>query len=460
MSKKILCLMLVLLFVVPAVFSGCGGNSQEGKTVIEDNQKNTGETTAAAGAKAGGEKVTIDVWNCDSAPMYTNLFEKMIKSFNEKNPDIQVNYTGIPWDSSKEKFDTAIATNTAPDTAYILHSWVSSFAAAGGIIPLDSYYAGWADKSKFDPKTLELQGLKIDGKTYMAPVEVVPVTVWYRPDWYKDAGLSEPQTFDEFFSNIEKLTDIPNKKYGFTIRGGIGGSQQLEAFLNAYSGDPRYFDENGKCLINSPKIIEGLKRYVALYKKCTPESDITNGYKEMSAVFDGGTAATLFHNVTSLPMHRDTLGEGKYASFMLPKADNGKRVICFTGVAATAGYSIFKSSKNPDAAWKFIEHLLSAECESMWALELGILPTNKDVMQEDWVQKTPSLLIAQKALEDKDTELAIAPIDLPDYAGIHKNLLEPGLQEVLSGKKTVEDYLKEWAEAFEKAKKEYDSSGK
>lgn len=459
MSKKIMCLMLVFVLLLPSVLAGCGNNQQEGKTVIEDSQSKTEEVAANTQAKPEEEKVTLEVWNCDSAPMYTDLFDKMIKNFTDKNPNIQVNYTGIPWDSSKEKFDTAIATNTTPDTAYILHSWVSSFAAADGIIPLDSYYGNWADKSKFDPNMLGLQGLKIDGKTYNAPVEVVPVTVWYRPDWYAEAGVSIPQTFDEFFTNIQKMTDQSKKRFGFTIRGGTGGSQQLEAFLMAYSGDARYFDESGKCLINSPKIVEGFEKFVALYKKYTPESDITNGYKEMSAVFDGGTAATLFHNVTSLPMHRDTLGEGKYASFMLPKADNGKRIICFTGVAATAGYSIFKSSKKPDVAWKFIEHLLSTESDSMWAKELGILPANKDVMKEDWVQQTPSLLVAQSAMEDKDTELAMAPIDLPDYAGIHKNLLEPGLQEVLIGKKTAEAYLTEWAEAFEKAKQEYDKKG-
>ncbi|NLY17941.1 MAG: sugar ABC transporter substrate-binding protein [Clostridiaceae bacterium] len=446
MTKKLLSVLLAVLMVLTIALSGC-------------ENKNAGQTQTTSGTQQTSEeeKIKLTLWNCDSAPMYTDLFEEMLADYMDKNPNVTVEYTGIPWDTSKQKFDTAIATNTAPDLAYIVHSWVSSFAGMGGLVPLDNYFDNWDKKDEFDLRFFNLDYLILDGVRYSVPCEMLYPVIWYRPDLYEEKNLSIPRDFDEFFSNIEKLTDKSKGQYGFTIRGGGGSTMMLEAYLISYIGAESYFDENGKCVINSPEGIEGLKRFAGMYNVYTPESDITNGYKEMVAVFGSGTAASVMHNLTSLPMHKENLGDGNFSTYIFPKAKNGKQVICMCAVASTAGYSIFKSSKNPDAAWDLIDFLINRENNYKWCSTLGVLPINKGVLEEDLFTNDPIFREAKEVLENEDIVITLSPLHLPDFDAIHVNLLEPAFQEVLTGNKSVEEFLQEWAEAFEKAEQEFRS---
>jgi len=444
MTKKVLSALMAVLVVLTITLSGC-----------DSTNVNQTQSTGGTQQTSGVEKIKLDIWNCDSAPMYTDLFEEMLADYMSKNPNVTVEYTGIPWDTSKQKFDTAIATNTAPDLAYIVHSWVASFAGMGGLVPLDKYFDNWAAKDEFDLRFFNLDYLILDGVRYSVPCEMLYPVIWYRPDLYAEKNLSVPKDFDEFFSNIEKLTDKSKGQYGFTIRGGGGSTKMLEAYLISYIGADSYFDKNGQCVIDSPEGIEGLKRFAGMYNVYTPESDITNGYKEMVAVFGSGTAASVMHNLTSLPMHKENLGDGNFSTYTFPKAKNGKQVVCMCGVAGTAGYSIFKSSKNPDAAWDLIDFLINKDNDFKWSSTLGVLPINKLALEEDLFKTDPIFKNAKDVLENKNITITLSPLYLPDFDAIHENLLEPAFQEVLTGSKSVEDFLHEWAEAFEKAEQEY-----
>ena len=103
------------------------------------------------------------------------------------------------------------------------------------------------------------------------------------------------------------MTDASKGVYGFSFRGDSSSCVELQHAMYAYSGIEDYFDENGKCTINAPEHVEFVTRYAALYNKYTAESDITNGYKEMVAAFDGGYAAMIFHNTGSAAEHASAL---------------------------------------------------------------------------------------------------------------------------------------------------------
>lgn len=50
------------------------------------------------------------------------------------------------------------------------------------------------------------------------------------------------------------MTDKANGRYGYTIRGGAGGSFQLQRLMFAYNGFEDYVTEDGKSTINDPKM--------------------------------------------------------------------------------------------------------------------------------------------------------------------------------------------------------------
>lgn len=60
--------------------------------------------------------------------------------------------------------------------------------------------------------------------------------------------------------------------------------------------------------------------------------------------------------------------------------------------------------------------------------------------------------------DDPDTKLYEPPFYLPDYRSILDNKVDPGIQAVMSGEKTVKAFLDEWAKAIEDSKVKYDEA--
>ncbi|WP_171683850.1 ABC transporter substrate-binding protein [Paenibacillus planticolens] len=454
MYTKGLKMLLVVGSALSLTLSGCssGGSSTTTETTAP---KPTTAPTAQATNPA--EKVKLTFWDENPGPNRTPFYEELIKRFQAKNPNIQVEYVGIPASGAKQKYDVSIAANDTPDVAGINMVWLSDFVAKGAVQELDPYFKDWSEKDKIAANIVEFdRGLSADKKLYYLPHTMFLDILWYRTDWVKDAGLKAPTTWGDFFTNIDKLTDIKNNRYGFSIRGGAGSINQLTSMIYAYSGISEYFTPDGKATVRDPKITEFLNKYVALYKKNTPVSDVTNSNKEMNATFDTGTSAMIQHNFGSYNDHVTNLGNDKFAGVIPPKADNGKRVV----VPVANGLVMFKNSKHPQEAWKFLSFLMSADSQTYWNQNIGQMPTNTDSLNSDYVKTTQHIQQGAEVLADKDTIALKLPTHLPDYTKITTQQLEPDFQRVLTGKMTVADFVNGWATSMEKAKADYEAAMK
>jgi multiple sugar transport system substrate-binding protein len=246
-------------------------------------------------------------------------------------------------------------------------------------------------------------------------------------------------------------------RYGYTIRGGAGGSFQLQRLMFAYSGLENYFEDNGKSTINDPKHVEFLEKYFDLYKKNTPKSDITNDYKEMIAGFDTGVVAMVHHNIGSFGEHSKAFEPDQFQAIPLPKTEDGRYVV---EGGNTINMSIFNTTKNPDEAWKFVEFINSAESQSYWNEEVGQIPTNADVLDMDWIKDSAHIKTAFEVYDNPQTVLYKPPFYLPDYRSILDNIVDSGTQKVMSGDSTVQEFLDEWAKAVEDSEAKYNDAMK
>lgn len=432
-------LLAVCIICSLAVISGCG---QE-KTVLGPIQEPE-------------ERVTLLFWDENAGPNRTPYYKVLINSFEEQNPNIHIEYVGLSKKSAKQKIDTAIAANELPDVCGIQTSWLADFTARQVLLELDDFFDDWSEKDKISPSIINSnRGMVLDKRLYQLPNTMSMEILWYRPDWFKKAGVKVPETWDEFFSAVEKMTDKDEKRYGFTLRGGDGAAIQLPRMMFAYSGYTDFFDANGRCRINDPKHVEFVKRYLALYKNYTPISDVTNGYKEIIAAFDTGVVAMVEHNIGSYSEHKKALSPGQYAPLALPKTADGKFVQEGGNIN---GYGIFKSTKHAKEAWKFISFLCSQESQSYWNRNIGQIPTHLDSLKEPWAQELPHMQLALHMLSNPNLVFYQPPMYLPEYRSIIDNVGDPGIQAVMIGKKSVEEFLDEWAVAFEQAKRKYDNA--
>jgi len=427
---------LISLLGLCMLFSGCGKEAE----VIE---------TAAA-----PKKVNIVFWDENAAADRTRYYKVLIQKFESENPDIHVEYVGMPKKVAKLKINTAIATNELPDVCGVQSSWIAEFYDKNVLLKLDPYFNKWEEKDEILSTVIDAnRALAKDGKLYQLPNTMSLEILWYRKDWFDQAELKPPKEWDEFFADVERMTDREKGRYGFTIRGGDGAGMQLLRMMFAYSGYKDFFTADGRCRINDPKHVEFVKKYLGLYRKYTSTSDITNGYQEMIAAFDTGSVAMVQHNIGSYASHKKFMLPGQYEALILPRAQDGSIMQEANNVD---GYGIFKMTHHPEESWRFISFLCSQSSQSYWNKSIGQIPTNKESLKESWVQELPHMQLAAEILSSPKLKFYEPPMYLPNYRSILDSG-SPGIQAVMTGQKSVKKFLDEWAGAFEQAKKKYDA---
>ncbi|MEH7117502.1 extracellular solute-binding protein, partial [Neobacillus vireti] len=237
MYKKLLKTVAASSMTVSLLLAGCSAGSSEKSST---NAKKTDPN----------EKVTLTFWDENAGPQRTPIWEELIKRFEEKNPNIDVEYVGLPKDSAKTKYDASIAAEDTPDVGSVQTSWLPEFALREALLPLDSYFDKWDQKDKINEGSVKFnKDIVADHKLYGIPYTQNLDILWVRPDWFKEKGTKIPETWDEFFTAVEQQTDKANNRFGYTIRGGAGGAFQLQRLMYAYSGEKDYI-KNGKSTIN------------------------------------------------------------------------------------------------------------------------------------------------------------------------------------------------------------------
>lgn len=437
---------IVLIMVISLIIVGCSNPTKE--TTITNKTTNEDTAIDSDALSQTEEVIEITFWDENAGPNRTPYYEELISRFHEANPAIHVKYVGIPWSSAKNKYDVAAAANALPDIAGIPNSWISGLMAKDVVIPLDDYFNNWDEKDQFIVAYIDANRDIGNGVLYQLPNTSTGGVIWYRPDVFEEKGITLPKTWDDFYDVVEKLSDVDHDFYGFSIRGGAGSSYPLQELLVSQSGIEDYFDDNGKCMMNDPRVVTALEQFVSIYGENTPESDITNGYKEMVAAFDTGITGMIQHNLGSYGEHEKTLGEGKFAALPLFQYEEGKTRLLTSG---NSGYSLFESdsAKRQAAAWTFMKFLCSEDSIDYWNYNIGQIPTRKDVIQHDWVNERQHIKVISEVVNNENTTLVNSPMELPGYGAIHNETLQPMFQELLIGDITAQEYLDKWAELME-----------
>lgn len=425
--------------------AGCGGKDEAAPA----------GSAASAGTKAASsaapKETKISFWAAAVTPERNAFFEGVVKDFQEKYPHIKVEYLGVPGDLAayEQKFNVAVSAGQAPD---ITNNFKADMIARGLLEPLDEYLKKWDGKDQINSANLESNRMMDtkEGKLYALPYSTQTWNLWVRPDWFKEASIPLPDTWDQFFDSVKKLTDKSKDRYGLSIRGGAGSANTLEMLMYSYSGILEYFKADGKATINDPLHVEFVEKYLGAYNVNTPEDDLNKGWTELGATFQSGKAAIVVHNLGSASSHEKAFGgdRSKFMSVSFPKNAKGTRV--HPGLMPL-GLTMSKTAKDKDAVWTFMTFYLSKEINSKYAKLYGEIPANKEAAKDAWVQELPYMKSAAELLASPDTKFAQNPYYLPGYNNVQK-AVEPMIQKVMSKKMTAKDMLDEWAKLLEKEK--------
>jgi multiple sugar transport system substrate-binding protein len=281
----------------------------------------------------------------------TETFQGFLNQFHELHPNIKVEPANVPAEQAQDVLTTQIAGGTAPDTVYMDGGWVSDFASRSALTNLEDYIAKSTAVVKDDYVQAFRDAVVVEDSFYGLPIDGETTGLFYRTDLFEAAGIEQPPTtWDEFRSVAEKLTQPDKNQYGFAIF-------STEAAFYWYSwlwqaGGKLVEDDGTTIAFNSDAGKKAAEFYVGLVDVAPPDYLNSNSWDGRVAFAEGqvgmyiagawlaGTLQEEFPDAT-----------GKWSTAPLPKD-----VECATQIAGDA-LVIPAGSKNPDAAWKWIEFL-------------------------------------------------------------------------------------------------------
>lgn len=143
------------------------------------------------------------VFNTDTSdPAPKAAFEELITMFEAENPDVKVKVNLF----DHEGYKTAIRnflTADAPDLAnWYAGNRMAPFVKAGQFLDVSDV---WEENGLGQKLAASKASMTIDGKQWGVPYTYYQWGIYYNKDVYKQVGVSEPKTWDEFIANCAKF---------------------------------------------------------------------------------------------------------------------------------------------------------------------------------------------------------------------------------------------------------------
>jgi multiple sugar transport system substrate-binding protein len=176
---------------------------------------------APSPAQAQTQRVTLQFWAHWLSQQRRPTVDKIISTWNARNLNIQVEYTGVPFDQIINKTLAAVAAGNPPDVGVIDIRTTRFRAAKNQILSL-------SDLGVDKIKDLYFPNLWVtgtyQGKQYALPFVIDTRMLFYKAA-FKEAGLDPnrpPSTWEDLWNYANKL----DKKEGnnYTIRLHTGSS--------------------------------------------------------------------------------------------------------------------------------------------------------------------------------------------------------------------------------------------
>ncbi len=429
--KKILTGLLILTLVL-AAFTGCGGQASEPATGGDVGTGGNSDSQSSD-QSSQADPVEITYMTFSAAPDHIEDLEQMISAFEVQNPDIKVNYETYAFDDYFTKLQTLIASKTAPDTFELNYETFVTYASKGALYDMDPLMQ--ADTS-FDSSVINqtaLDAFKNEGKQYGMVESFSNTVLFYNKNLFDQANLDYPDaswTWDDELAAAQKITNADE---------GIYGTYSPIQFWEFYktieqNGGHIFNDDKTEVVIDSPQNVETLQWMIDKIEKyhVTPSDAEMSGQSD-GDLFKAGKIGMLRTGIWMFDSFKDTDFEWDIA---LEPGKTQKAHHFFAN-----GLAINKDTKHAEASWKWLKFMASSpeatqiRVNSSWELPAV---TDESILQS-YLEQTPPEN-RQVVFDALDT-LVVPPVienwnELTDVVGKE-------LDQAKLGTKTPEQALKD-----------------
>ena len=365
MKKKMVCILMagVMASLVPAQMVFAEGDSGE-KTVVKFQTWNPGDEE------------------------YTHA---MLEKFEEEHPDIQIDYTFMPYTDHVEKLTVDLSAGDAADVYGVqtgaMYKEFRDFEEDLTPYMVKEYGDDWA--SNYNEYAMSL--LKgDDGEYYAVPLGLSYAGyVWANMKYFDKYGLELPTNYDELKEVCKTFRD--NGEYPLVIGAkdswinidtwmNIAADINTEKLYSAIEGETPFTDED---LVQSFQIWQncftdgvfqdgalGVGMYTDstdMYQKEGSVPMILNGSWSLGAYMDSDEQSQEVYN-----------GEGaNHKIFLMDWNNDGK--IAPVEEAVDVSLAINNQSKVKDAAWTFVDWMIHEGADTLVNGQLQYMPARNDM---------------------------------------------------------------------------------
>ena len=302
--------------------------------------------------------------------------QKLSKFFERDNPDIKLKWVTLEEGVLRQRVTTDIATKGGQFDVMTIGAYETPiWAKKGWLLPIKPN----ANYQVDDLLPTIREGLTVNGNLYAAPFYGESSMIMYRSDLVKKAGMTieDRPTWDHIREVAAKIHDPAHGVYGICLRGKPGWGDNMAlitTMANSYGG--QLFDMNWKPQFTSKPWKQAVTTYVDLLKNYGPPGSSSNSFNEILAMFNEGKCgiwidATIAASFISDPKQSKVADKVAFAQSPVGTTDRGASWLW------TWSLAIPKSSKNPEAAQKFINWATSKDYIKLVAQETswGNVPT-------------------------------------------------------------------------------------
>ena len=360
-----------------------------------------------------------------------NPMEALVEKFEAANPGVEIEAENIPWNGYYDQLYTALIGGSGPDAAMVKLFAQPRLIEMEALEPIGDRIDAWEGKAELLDNLLTLNAGP-DGRQYYLPIQYVVLYLYYRPDLFEAAGVTPPETCEEFRAAAKALTG--NDAYGFGFRGGKGGWDQWGAFTLSTGAELA----PGK--LATPGAIAGTQMLVDMFRtdKSIPPSAPNDGFQEIIGAFKSGKTAMTIHHIGSSNDLVAALGD-KVSAIPVPACD-GDRWTSY----GDESLAIFSAAEDKDAAWKWVSFLAEPENNVEFVKATNQLPVtrtgsqNWDFHQKRFVDATLASLPFAHVLPQSSATA--------DFVNTE---WQTAMQQALTGEITAEEMLTRLQASFE-----------
>jgi multiple sugar transport system substrate-binding protein len=352
----------------------------------------------------------LTLWQGINPPPNRDVFQKLVTKFNQQHPSIEIEslYIGQS-DRQLPKILAAIVGDAKPDLLWAAPMLTGQLVDLNAIEPLDKQWNRSTITKDIDPALLG--SMQFENQLWSIPFGTNNVGIFYRPSLFKAAGVEHlPTNWTELKATAKQLTrdtdgDGKIDKYGMLLPLGQGE-------WTVFTWLPFMWGGGGELTTPNPKIVYGnrIKSGAVIAKNPSVSIDNPGSIAALQLWQDLIQSGSAILSSPERGYELDNFLAGKVAMQLtgpwtlgqlagMKVTDYNVMPIPIGTRSATSigGENLFMMKSSPthqQAAWKFMEYILSQDFQTEWALGTGYLPINLKSRQQaiyrDYVSKTPA----------------------------------------------------------------------